>query len=323
MHRLLRMNCTRIQHLPKDLQAGKSDVSLVFLSSDCVYFRFLFLAYICLLSAEFLNHAYQALPGFLASTKYKSSPTNPADTAVQMAFDSKGKDLIGILMERPDSARGFGTLMSTWGEGHSLIQDLYPINERLPKGFDDSRGSVMFVDVGGGYGQKAIALKRACPQLPGRFIVQDLPGTVANAPKVEGIEMMEHDFFTEQPIKGTSSLSTDALLQLKTYTGARAYYIRQCLHNWPTEKCLTILKHIRDAMKPGYSKLFVHELIVAERGASIWSTTQDFNMMTLCATMERTEGQWREMLGQANLKVVGVYPSKDGDSEGIIEAEKA
>ena len=39
-------------------------------------------------------------------------------------------------MERPDSARGFGTLMSTWVEGNSLIQDLYPVNERLVAGFD-------------------------------------------------------------------------------------------------------------------------------------------------------------------------------------------
>jgi len=107
-------------------------------------------------------------------------------------------------MERPQSARGFGTLMSTWGEGNSLIQDIYPINERLPIGFDKSSQSeqVMWVDVGGGYGQKTIALKRACPGLSGRFIVQDLPGTIENAPKNKGIENLGHDFFTEQPFKG-------------------------------------------------------------------------------------------------------------------------
>lgn len=110
-------------------------------------------------------------------------------------------------MERPDSARGFGTLMSTWGEGNSLIQDIYPVNERLPIEFDKPSQSeqVMWVDVGGGYGQKTISLKRACPSLPGRFIVQDLPGTIQNAPKNEGIENMGHDFFTEQPIKGKKS----------------------------------------------------------------------------------------------------------------------
>lgn len=74
-------------------------------------------------------------------------------------------------------------------------------------------------------------------------------------------------------------------------------------------------------MKRGYSKLFVHELIVPDREASTWMVTQDFNMMTLCATMERTQEQWRQMLSEAGLKVIGVYLPADGVSEGIIEAE--
>ena len=81
----------------------------------------------------------------------------------------------------------------------------------------------MFVDVGGGYGQKAISLKRAFPQLPGRFIVQDLPGTVTNAPQVPEIETMGHDFFTEQPIKGTPSFSVEHL------TLAKSLQRRPCL----------------------------------------------------------------------------------------------
>ena len=121
---------------------------------------------------------------------------------MQKAFDAKGKDLIGILMSKPESGRGFGTLMSTWGEGNSLIQDLIPIKEKLETGFDASGEKVMWVDVGGGYGQKTIALKAALPDLPGKFIVEDLPSTVQNAPKAEGIEIIGHDFFTEQPIKG-------------------------------------------------------------------------------------------------------------------------
>jgi hypothetical protein len=74
-------------------------------------------------------------------------------------------------------------------------------------------------------------------------------------------------------------------------------------------------------MKRGYSKLFVHELIVPDREASTWMVTQDFNMMTLCATMERTQEQWREMLSEAGLRIIGVYLPADGVSEGIIEAE--
>ena len=49
--------------------------------------------------------------------------------------------------------------------------------------------------------------------------------------------------------------------------------------------------------------------------------TQDFNMMTLCATMERTQAQWAEMLSMAGIKVVAVHPAPDGVSEGVIEAE--
>ena len=74
-------------------------------------------------------------------------------------------------------------------------------------------------------------------------------------------------------------------------------------------------------MTPRYSKLLIHELIVPERGASAWAVTQDFNMMSLCATLERTEAQWREMLERVELDIVGVYVAKDGSSEGIVEAE--
>jgi hypothetical protein len=97
-------------------------------------------------------------------------------------------------------------LMSTWGEGHALLQHLYPIADRLVDGYDSNTSPVMFVDVGGGYGQKAIALRNDFPQLPGRVVVQDLPMTIERAPKTDGIDFMTHDFFTEQPIKGMRRL---------------------------------------------------------------------------------------------------------------------
>lgn len=174
----LHMNYLRTQLLLPDLLNGESSLltSEALRLKSCSQDR----------SADFLNPSYQALPGFLASTNYES-PSDPTNTAVQTAFDAKGKDLIGILMSKPESAMGFGTLMSTWGEGNSLIQDLVPVKEKLQNGFDDSGEKVMWVDVGGGYGQKTIALKAALPELPGRFIVQDLPGTIENAPKNEGI----------------------------------------------------------------------------------------------------------------------------------------
>lgn len=84
---------------------------------------------------------------------------------------------------------------------------------------------------------------------------------------------------------------------------------------------MTILSNLAAAMKQGYSKLFVHELIVPRHQAGTWMVTQDFNMMTLCGTQERTEEQWRDLLAEAGLKVAGVYYPEDGESEGVIEAE--
>lgn len=65
---------------------------------------------------------------------------------------------------------------------------------------------VAFVDVGGGIGQQCEAFKKKFPGLPGRVILQDLPGVVANALKVDGMEAMSYDYLTAQPIQGTSLL---------------------------------------------------------------------------------------------------------------------
>lgn len=46
----------------------------------------------------------------------------------------------------------------------------------------------------------------------------------------------------------------------------------------------------------------------------------DLNMLTLCSGMERTESQWRELVGQAGLRIVNIW-RPEGDSEGIIEIE--
>jgi demethylsterigmatocystin 6-O-methyltransferase len=160
--------------------------------------------------SNFLNPTYQALPELLESTGYRN-PDDPKNTAVQKAFGAPDTDLLGILSKKPEAGMGFGRLMGTWGEGHALLQHLYPV-QSLADTYNAAVSPVMFVDVGGGYGQKAIALKNDFPDLPGKIIVQDLPMTIDRAPKVDGIDFAVHDFFTEQPIKGGSSYTVLATL---------------------------------------------------------------------------------------------------------------
>lgn len=75
-------------------------------------------------------------------------------------------------------------------------------------------------------------------------------------------------------------------------------------------------------MKPGYSKLLIHEQVMPETGAGEWVTLQDINMMSLCGVAERTEEHWRSIIDDADLVVSAVYLSRDGVSESILEVEK-
>ena len=73
-------------------------------------------------------------------------------------------------------------------------------------------------------------------------------------------------------------------------------------------------------MQPGYSKLLINENVVPDIGAAWSITSMDWLMMALGAVRERTETQWRGLLGQAGLTVTGIWTCEQG-TESLIEAE--
>lgn len=73
-------------------------------------------------------------------------------------------------------------------------------------------------------------------------------------------------------------------------------------------------------MKPGYSRLLLHELIVPEQHADKFSSVFDLVMMSFNAGAERTETQWRELLDKSGLKVIKVSPGPEAGADGMIEA---
>ena len=72
-------------------------------------------------------------------------------------------------------------------------------------------------------------------------------------------------------------------------------------------------------MQPGYSKLLINEFVVPDVGATWLITSMDWLMMALGAVKECTEKQWRTLLGEAGLKVVGIWTYDQG-TESLIEA---
>lgn len=161
------------------------------------------------------------------------------------------------------------------------------------------------MDIGGGQGQDLRKLKARLPNLPGKFILQDLPAVLDSAADLPaGIQAQNHDFFRPQPIRN-----------------AKVYFMRTVLHDWPDKQATQILGQVRDAMGPG-SMLLISETILPESGALLPSVLSDMHMMGSFASLERTQEQWRALLEQAGLQLVQVWFPEGFDGSPTSLAEQ-
>lgn len=76
---------------------------------------------------------------------------------------------------------------------------VFPVEEET-QGWDPE--IAVYVDMGGSVGHQCARFKEQFPNVPGRVVLQDLPKTVEAALPTPGVEVMAHDFFKPQPIKG-------------------------------------------------------------------------------------------------------------------------
>lgn len=79
------------------------------------------------------------------------------------------------------------------------------------------------------------------------------------------------------------------------------------------------MKHIREAMVPGYSKLLIHELILPNTGTEEHQARFDLVMMTFNGGMERSKSEWTKLLEDCGFQVTELW--EHGDSDGVIEAQ--
>lgn len=78
----------------------------------------------------------------------------------------------------------------------------------------------------------------------------------------------------------------------RTFRGARAYYMRTVLLDWPDKQALEVLANIREAMAPD-SVLLVQDLVYNDRKdpMSPMSALLDFMMMECFSALQRTEAE--------------------------------
>jgi hypothetical protein len=243
-----------------------------------------------------------ALPRYFETHGYKS-PGDAFNGPFQFA---RNTDLHGFdwISRNPKLQKAMNVVMQLARQSNGGREwcDVFPVEEKLA--VRDPEKDVAIVDVGGGLGQVLVSLRERFPELKGKMVVQDLPVVVESIKPgdlPEGVEAMGVDFFKAQPVKG-----------------AKAYYLRAVLHDWPDKQASQILERIREAMSED-SVVLVNEVAIPEHGVSLLASQMDFNMMTGFASLERTERQWRALLEGAGLELVRVW-GEEGVVASVFEA---
>lgn len=239
---------------------------------------------------------------YLELNDYKN-PDDAYHAPFQLAYNTKNH-YFEWLSQNSEKQEVFNSVM-TQAQQHRGADwfELYPVEEKLRVSPDQ----VLLVDIGGGVGHDITAFKKRFPDLPGQLIVQDLPQVIdtIKGPLPEGITAIGHNMFKQQPI-----------------TGARAYYMRTVLHDFPDKQALDSLARVRDAMTED-SVLFVHEhTMPSGLEAPAIAATLDIHMMEIFSSLERTEKEWTALLEKAGFKVVNIWNEGSvGQSTALFEAK--
>ena len=82
--------------------------------------------------------------------------------------------------------------------------------------------------------------------------------------------------------------------------------MRNVLHDYPDENCITILKNVIPAMNKD-SRILIDEMVLPNLGVHWQATQLDLTMMAALGSMERTIEQWYELLEKAGLQILQIY----------------
>ncbi|KAF7936649.1 uncharacterized protein EAE97_008015 [Botrytis byssoidea] len=210
-------------------------------------------------------------PRYFLETSH-TSPTNPHDGLMQYAHGTKLQsfDYFGTM---PGNVLGdFNTFMGNTMGARKYWLDWWPVEERVFEGVEGADNTFL-VDVGGGKGHDIMAFKEKFGRREkgvGRLVLQDQPHVL------------------EEIGEESTSITTFST------TG-------------PTTNVSKSSVFLKNAMKPNYSKLIIHEMIVPESGASTYHALLDLTMMAFNGGIERTGKEWRKLPVKAGFEVTGIW----------------
>jgi hypothetical protein len=198
------------------------------------------------------------------------------------------------LATRPDEASLFSEMMVSFhGEEPPAVAAAYEFSRF---------GTI--VDVGGATGNLLATIIAAHPGPRGvlfdrSYVVADAPALLASKGVSDRIDILAGDFFDSVP------------------AGGDAYVLSHVIHDWNEEQCLTILGHVRQAMKPSGTLLLV-EMVLPQDGAPHPGKMLDMVMLVIAGGRERTSDEYASLLAKAGFRQTRVVPT--GSAVGLVEA---
>ncbi|KAK8093327.1 S-adenosyl-L-methionine-dependent methyltransferase [Apiospora hydei] len=230
------------------------------------------------------------LPGFTAFHRILKKPRDSHMTAFKLGQHTE-EDFYTWLETHPANQAAFHRFMEAQFASLPTWLDVFDFKTEL--GRDAAPTDIMFVDVGGGNGSQCAGLRKVWPDMPGKMILQDKPQVLEKVLRVEGMEVMGHDFLTEQPVRAKD---------------ARAYYFRQIMHNYDDEICIAILKAHVGAMGE-HSVILIDDKVLPDEKPPAGSPGVEYTaalslaMKVMFDSMERREPHWRGLLHRAGLAI--------------------
>jgi hypothetical protein len=100
-------------------------------------------------------------------------------------------------------------------------------------------------------------------------------------------------------------------------SGGDAYLLSHIIHDWSEAQCLTILGHCRQVMTPD-SRVLIIEMVLPSGNAPHPGKMLDMMMLVGPGGQERTEPEYRALLGKAGLQLKKVVATESAVS--IVEA---
>lgn len=245
---------------------------------------------------DYVNPGIQLFPDFLKEHGYQDVE-DTADCVLPKAWKSNLPTFLHY-QTKPDLFAQFNKYMKVQRLGMPTWMDVYPY-QKLIQGLTPQQP--FFVDIGGGFGHQCIALREALPELPNKILLQDIAATLEHVIQPLGVDIIVQDFFQPQQTKG-----------------AKIYYMRNIIHDYPDEKAIEILQNTKAALGPD-SVILIDDMVLPGEGVHWQAAQLDLTMMICLASIERTEEQWMALIPKAGLRINKIYQYTASLGDSILE----